>query len=90
MAREPKENTDYLDEIRRRAQESRIYTKHQFTGLIIAEILEDESHKSLYMKLAKEHDPDELLKLAKSIAERKNIKNKGAYFMKLFSKLGQR
>ena len=35
------------------------------------------------MKLAKSHDSDKLIKLAKDIAERKNVKNKGAYFMKL-------
>jgi hypothetical protein len=74
---------DYLDELRKRARESRVYSKHQLVGLEIAQILCDEEHKSLYIKLAKEHDSDKLLRLAKSIAERKNIKNKGAYFMKL-------
>jgi hypothetical protein len=74
---------DYLREIRRRAKESRVYTKHQLVGLLIAEILEDDEHKSLYMKLAKERDADELLALAKSVAENKRVKNKGAYFMRV-------
>ncbi len=53
------------------------------TGLLLAEILSDEAHKSLYMKLAKEYKQDRLLELAKSVTERKNVKNKGAYFMRL-------
>jgi hypothetical protein len=35
------------------------------------------------MKLAKERDADELLALAKSVAENKRVKNKGAYFMRV-------
>ncbi len=74
---------DYLDELKKRGKESRIYKEHQLIGLMVAEILEDETHKSLYIKLAKEHNRDKILKLAKSVAERKNVDNKGAYFMKL-------
>ena len=58
-----------------------MYRKHQLFGLEIAQILNDEEHKSLYIKLAKERGAEELLGLAKSIADRKSIKNKGAYFM---------
>ena len=75
---------DYLEELKKRKKESRIYSEHQLVGLLVAEVLEDKEHKSLYIKLAKEHDPYKLLKLAKSVAERKNVENKGAYFMKLF------
>ncbi len=75
---------DYIEELKRRRKESRVYSEHQLVGLLVAEVLEDEEHKSLYIKLAREHDSDKLLKLAKSVAERKNVKNKGAYFMKLF------
>lgn len=75
---------DYLEELERRKKESRIYSEHQLVGLLIAEILGDEEHKSLYMKLARDGDIDKLLKLAKSVAERKNVENKGAYFMKLY------
>jgi hypothetical protein len=74
---------DYLETLKKRAKESRVYSYHQLVGLTLAEILEDDKHKALYMKLAKLHNSDKLLKLAKDVAERKNIKNKGAYFMKL-------
>ena len=47
-------------------------------------MLHDESHKSLYIKLAKDNDADKLLKLAKDVSLRKNVENKGAYFMSLF------
>ena len=33
------------------------------------------------MKLAKQHDHQMLISLAKDTAERKNVQNKGAYFM---------
>ena len=75
---------DYLEELKKRKKESRVYSEHQLVGLLIAEILEDDKHKSLYIKMAKDYNPDKLLKLAKSVAERKNVENKGAYFMKLF------
>lgn len=72
----------YFDELKKRSKKSRVYKKYQLTGLEIANILEDWSHKSLYIKLAKEHG-DRLLAIAKSVAEKKNVKNKGAYFMKI-------
>jgi hypothetical protein len=71
----------YMEELARRAKESHIYKKYQLTGLQIADILEDRKHKALYIKLAKERDPEQLLAMAKSVAENKNVKNKGAYFM---------
>lgn len=74
---------DYKELLRKRGKESKIYSAHQMTGLMLAEILNDEGHKSLYIKLAKNHGMDKLIKLAKLIAERKSIKNKGAYFMRL-------
>lgn len=73
----------YLQKLKDRAKKSRVYQPHQFTGLELAEILEDPEHKSLYMKLAKTYDNHELLRLAKNLAERKTIENKGAYFMKI-------
>jgi hypothetical protein len=72
---------NYLKELKRRAKESRVYKKYQLIGLEIAKLLDDEKHKSLYIKLAKERGTELLLGLAKEIAERANIKNKGAYFM---------
>lgn len=71
----------YLAELQRRAKESHVYRKYQLIGLEIAKTLSDEKHKALYIKLAKMHDPDGLMRLAKDVAERKEVKNKGAYFM---------
>jgi len=77
---------DYIELLKRRAKESKVYSEHQLTGLLLSEILEDEKHKSLYMRLAKKYDKDALLKLAKDVADRKNIDNMGAYFMRLLQK----
>lgn len=74
---------DYIEELKKRGRESRVYTPHQLVGLEIAEILEDNEHKALYMKLAKTMDHSELLGAAKSVAERGDVENKGAYFMKV-------
>jgi hypothetical protein len=71
----------YIKELRQRAKESHVYREYQMTGLTIAETLGDEKHKSLYIKLAKENDGGKLLRLAKDVADRKGVKNKGAYFM---------
>ena len=71
----------YIKELRQRAKESRVYQKHQLVGIMIAEILSDSTHTSLYIKLAKEKGGEKLLRLAKEVAERKGVKNKGAYFM---------
>ncbi len=73
----------YLAELRRRGKESHVYRKYQLIGLEISQLLADEAHKTLYIKLAKERNGDRLIGIAKDIAERKNIKNKGAYFMAL-------
>lgn len=77
---------DYLNELKRRKKESRVYKSYQLTGLIIADILEDRKHKSLYIKLAKEYGENKMIMLAKDVAERPRIKNKGAYFMRVLHK----
>lgn len=82
--RHDKINDSYLKLIKERGSKSRVYTKHQWVGLLLAQILEDEEHKSLYMKLAKKYSEGKLLALAEAIAENKRIKNKGAYFMKVW------
>lgn len=74
---------DYLKKLKERGKTSRVYREHQLTGLLVAEILDDERHKSLYIKLAREHGTQKMLRLAKDVADRKRIKNKGAYFMKM-------
>lgn len=77
------ETKPYLEVLKERKKTSRVYKVHQSTGLALAEILDDEKHKSLYMKIAKERDAQELIELAKDVASRKGVKNKGAYFMRL-------
>ena len=77
----------YLAELRRRAKESRVYRKYQLLGLEIAAALRDERHKSLYIKLAKEYGGERLLGLAKDVAERRDVRKPGAYFMALIAEL---
>lgn len=76
----------YLEELARRGKESHVYRKYQLIGLEISQILADEKHKALYIKLAKEHDADGLMRLAKDVATRSTVKNKGAYFMTILAK----
>jgi hypothetical protein len=78
-------SNEYLRELNKRNLVSRVYRPYQFIGLEIAMLLNDLKHKSLYIKLAKDHDKDYLLQLAKSVAEKKAIANKGAYFMTVLS-----
>lgn len=78
-----------MKQLKERGKRSKVYSPHQFTGLQVAEILHDETHKSLYIKLAKKHGADILLGLARSVADRRNVKNKGAYFMKLLKEHGK-
>jgi hypothetical protein len=73
----------YVAELARRSAESHVYRKFQLIGLEIADILGDRAHKALYIKLAKEGNIDRLLGIAKDVADRKNVKNKGAYFMRV-------
>ena len=74
---------DYLERLKERGKTSRVYREYQLVGLMVAEVLGDEKHKSLYIKLARKHGSERILQLAKSVAERKGVKNKGAYFMKM-------
>ncbi|MFB6212591.1 MAG: hypothetical protein ABEI53_02125 [Candidatus Magasanikbacteria bacterium] len=77
---------EYLKLIKERQEEGRVTKSYQLTGLNLAKILEDEEHKSLYIKLAKQHEKSFLIDLAKNVADRPNVENKGAYFMKLLQK----
>lgn len=74
----------YLETLKERGKKNRITHDYQLLGLELADILEDRTHKALYMKLAKLHPARELMAVAKRIAENRNIKNRGAYFMKVF------
>ncbi len=77
---------DYMAVLRERSKKSRVYKKHQMIGLMLAELLEDEKHKALYIKLAKEYDSEKLLSTARDVAGKMNVKNKGAYFMGILFK----
>ncbi len=77
----------YFKKLKERAKKSHVYRKYQLIGLEISQILGDEKRKSLYIKLAKEGNAEKLLRLAKEISERKNIKNRGAYFMYSLKKI---
>ena len=71
----------YLKKLKDRASESHVYSSHQLIGLEISKILGDEKHKALYIKLAKDGDGHRLMQVAKSVAEKKDVRKKGAYFM---------
>lgn len=73
----------YAKTIAERAKTSRVYRKYQLIGLEIADILQDNTHKALYIKLAKDFGGDRLLAFAKTVAENRNVRNKGAYFMRV-------
>ncbi len=76
----------YLELLKERQKTSRVYSSHQSVGLALADILEDSRHKSLYIKLAKNHKNMELVALAKEIAAKKSVLKKGAYFMRVLQK----
>ncbi|MBI4993593.1 hypothetical protein HZC33_01360 [Candidatus Wolfebacteria bacterium] len=76
---------NYLEILKERGKKSHVYRKYQMIGLMIAQLLDDEKHKALYIKLAKEHNNEHLLSIAKDVSERKNIENKGGYFMKVLT-----
>ena len=77
---------DYIKTLKDRAVDSKVYTSFQLHGLEIAQLLHDESHRSLYIQLAKQYNVEDIRRLAKSIAENRNVANKGAYFMAVFTK----
>ncbi len=80
------QSSEYLDSIKERRENKRVGHKHQLIGLEIADLLDDREHKALYIKLVKKYGEQKVVALAKDIAERKNIKNRGAYFMRMFHK----
>ena len=77
----------YLEVLRERSKKSRVYKKYQAAGLALAAILRDPSHKALYIRLAKNYAEEHLVDIAKTVADKKNVRNKGAYFMRLVQAL---
>lgn len=80
-------NRDYLATLKERMKKSRVYTPFQSTALLLVEILNDKEHKALYMRVSKMYDNQQLIGLAKDLAERKNVDNRGAYFMRMLKTL---
>ena len=77
-------SSDYLANLAKRGKESKAYSAHQLVGLQLAEILGDAAHTALYIRIAKLHtDHHALMILAKDIAGKPSVQNKGAYFMRL-------
>lgn len=78
---------EYLGNIAKRGKQSRVYTSFQNIGLELAGILGDPTHTALYIRIAKTHpDHQALMSLAKDIAARPGVANRGAYFMKMLHK----
>jgi hypothetical protein len=80
-------NKGYLESIRERSGKGHVYRSYQMIGLSLAEILHDRPHKALYIRLAKNYNGQELMILAENIAEKRGVRNKGAYFMRLVQSL---
>lgn len=76
---------DYMELLKSRRKQSKVYQAHQLVGLELAALLDDAAHKSLYMRLAKKKDHQLLMALARSVADRKEVRNRGAYFMRLLA-----
>ncbi len=75
---------DYFKNLAKRGKESKAYSAHQLAGLELADILGDRAHTALYIKIAKQNpDHHRLMILAKDIAGKPSVQNKGAYFMRL-------
>ena len=75
---------DYLNDLAKRGKESKAYSAHQLAGLQLADILGDRAHTALYISIAKRNpDHHSLMILAKDIAGKPSVQNKGAYFMRL-------
>jgi len=77
----------YFDILASRQKNTRVTTDFQLAGLEIATLLGDTKHKSLYIKLAKQHGIHAVMSLAKSVAQRHDVKNPGAYFMRLIAEM---
>ena len=73
----------YLYTMRERGLQRNVQFEFQLVGLEVAALFGDYAHKALYIKLTKQHGKDKILRLAKMVAGQNNVRNKGAYFMRL-------
>ena len=85
MADLKKIDSQRLFRLKEENKDSRIYKRHQLIGLMLADILKDDEHKSLYIKLAKQYNNEKLMSLAKDVASREGVEKRGAYFMKVLN-----
>ena len=79
---------DYLKTLSERKKQTHVFKDFQHSGLVIAQMLGDEKHKALYIKLAKNIGKQTLMSIAKDVAERSEVSNRGAYFMELIKQNG--
>ena len=78
---------EYSKTLEERKKKTRVTRNFQLIGLLISQILTDEKHKSLYIKLAQKIDNQLLMGIAKDVADRR-IDRPGAYFMKVLKGKG--
>lgn len=79
----------YMELLKKRSADKRVTRAHQLAGLEIADILADRAHKSLYIKLAKMHGVSRVMAIAKDVADRRSVRHRAAYFMRVVqSELG--
>lgn len=77
----------YLAALKERGSKKRVTQEFQLIGLEIATTLHDLKNKALYIKYAKELGSDKVLALAKDVAQRRDVKNPAAYFMRVVQNL---
>ena len=76
---------EYWAALEGKIRKQQVTKPHQLIGLEIADILNDREHRALYIKFAQHYDTDWLLGLAKRVAERPDVRSRGAYFMHILS-----
>lgn len=79
----------YVAALKERGAKKRVTQEFQLIGLEIATTLHDLKNKALYIKYAKELGSDRVLALAKDIAQRRDVKNPAAYFMRVVQHLDE-
>lgn len=79
---------NYIETLAKRKKTTHVFKDFQHIGLVIAQMLGDDKHKTLYIKLAKFANKQTLMSLAKDVAERSAVSNKGAYFVKILKEKG--
>ena len=84
---EPIVRGDYISKLKDRGAKAHVTQQFQLIGLEVAVALKDMAHKALYIKYAKEFGSHKMLSLAKDVASRRDVKNPGAYFMKVMKEL---